>query len=149
MFLEVSLVRHGFITADQFVQAVEYQLSQRPRLGRLALESGKLTMKQVFTVLEQQTESDKPFGETAVELGYLTTRQVGSLLKQQAQRTLPLSQCLIEIGAIDRETLEQASHRLRHEQTGQARRAAAATTPRSRPGQLPVCAAEEAELATF
>ena len=149
MFLEVSLVRRGFITADQFVQAVEWQLAQRPRLGRLALESGKLTMKQVFAVLEEQTEGDKPFGETAVELGFLTKRQVTHLLKQQAQRTLPLSQCLIEIGAIDPETLEQASSRLRHEQTGQARaHCGAERYHRRHAGQLPTCAAEEAELAT-
>ena len=83
MFLEVSLVRRGIITAEQFVQAVEWQLDQRPRLGRLALESGKLTMKQVFAVLEEQTDNDKPFGETAVELGFLTKRQVNNLLKQQ------------------------------------------------------------------
>ena len=66
MFLEVLLVRRGLITAEQFVQAVEWQLAQRPLLGRLALESGKLSMKQVFAELEAQTDNDKPFGETAV-----------------------------------------------------------------------------------
>ncbi len=146
MFLEVSLVRHGFITADQFVQAVEYQLAQRPRLGRLALESRKLTMKQVFAVLTRQTEQDKPFGETAVELGYLTTRQVNSLLKQQAQRTLPLAQCLVEIGAIDPETLERISRRLRHAQTDPGRHDA--TRAGRHPGLPSAGVAEETELAT-
>jgi hypothetical protein len=149
MFLEVSLVRRGYITADQFVQAVEWQLSQRPRLGRLALESGKLTMKQVFAVLEAQADGDKPFGETAVELGYVTRRQVNALLKQQTQRTLPLSQCLLEIGALDPETLAQASACFRHEQTGPSRRATAwHNTTLRRPAPWPACAADEAEAAT-
>jgi hypothetical protein len=148
MFLEVSLVRRGIITAAQFVQAVEWQLTHRPRLGRLALESGKLTMKQVFAVLEQQAEIDKPFGEMAVELGYLTKRQVSNLLKLQTQRTLPLSQCLIEIGAIAPETLEQASLQLRNEQAGTTRHSPAVATNTGRSRSLPACAAEETELAT-
>ncbi len=148
MFLEVSLVRHGFITAEQFVEAAEWQLEQRPRLGRLALESGKLTMKQVFAVLEAQTEGDKPFGETAIELGFLTKRQVANLLRLQAQRTPPLPQCLIEIGAIDPETLEQASFRLRHEQTGNPRHKAERAPTTRRNGRALVSAAEEAEFAS-
>jgi hypothetical protein len=119
MFPEVLLVRRGLITADQFVQAVEWQLDQRPRLGHLALQTGKLTMKQVFAVLEEQTVNDNPFGEIAVELGFLTKRQVTSLLKLQNDRVLPLSQCLIEIGAIDQDVFDRECGHFRHEQTAE------------------------------
>lgn len=145
MFLEVSLVRHGVITAEQFVQAVEWQLAHRPRLGRLALETGKLSMKQVFAVLEAQTDNSKPFGETAVDLGFLKRRQVNTLLKQQAERTPPLAQCLIEIGAVRPEVLEQAGYRLRHEQT---HRSPQTTVPGiGRTTQSSPCLADEPELA--
>ena len=82
MFLEVSLVRRGLITADAVRAGRGMAIDTNARaLGRLALESGKLTMKQVFAVLEEQADNDKPFGETAVELGYLTKRQVNTLLQ--------------------------------------------------------------------
>ncbi|NLX55417.1 MAG: hypothetical protein GXY58_09920 [Planctomycetaceae bacterium] len=148
MFLEVSLVRHGFITAEQFVEAVEWQLEQRPRLGRLALESGRLTMKQVFAVLQAQAEGGKPFGETAIELGFLTKRQVANLLRLQTQRTPLLPQCLVEIGAIDPEALEEASFRLRHEQTGYLRHKVEQAPTTRRSGRALASAAEEAEFAS-
>jgi hypothetical protein len=116
MNLEIALVRRGLITATQFVDAVELQLNRRPRLGRLALETGKLTMKQVFAALEMQTSTDKPFGETVVGLGFITRYQLNSLLRLQRDRTPSLADCLIELGAIDRELLTQESGRFRQEQ---------------------------------
>ncbi len=119
MFLGVNLVRRGVITADQLVDAVERQMNRRPRLGRLALETGKLTMKQVFAVLEEQTVGNQPFGETAIELGFITKRQVSNLLRKQRDMTPSVSECLIEIGAIDRETLDRESNDLRGTQAAE------------------------------
>jgi hypothetical protein len=116
MNLEIALVRRGLITAAQFVDAVELQLNRRPRLGRLALETGKLTMKQVFAALEEQTSNSRPFGETVVALGYITRYQLNSLLRLQRDRTPSLADCLIELGVVDRELLAQESSRFRHEQ---------------------------------
>ncbi len=115
MFLGVTLVRCGMITADDFVAAIERQMDRRPRLGRLALDKGKLTMRQVFAVLEEQTISNKPFGETATALGFVTKRQITYLLRQQRELTPSFSECLVEIGAIDAETLERQRSNLRNE----------------------------------
>lgn len=116
MYLEIALVRRGLITATQFVDAVELQLNRRPRLGRLALETGKLTMKQVFAALEEQTTNNKPFGETVVDLGFITRYQLNSLLRLQRDRTPSLADCLIEMGAVDRDTLTHESNQFRQEQ---------------------------------
>ena len=116
MYLEISLVRRGLISATQFVDAVELQLNRRPRLGRLALETGKLTMKQVFAALEEQTSNNKPFGETVVEMGFITRYQLNSLLRLQRDRTPSLAECLIELGAVDRETLTVESAQFRQQQ---------------------------------
>ena len=116
MFPEILLVRRGLISADQFVQAVEWQFEQRPRLGRVALETGKLTMKQVFAILEEQTVNGKLFGDTAVDLGFLTKRQVTSLLKLQNDRVPTLSQSLIAIGAIDQDEYDREFGDFRQQQ---------------------------------
>ena len=116
MYLEIALVRRGLISAAQFVDAVELQLNRRPRLGRLALETGKLTMKQVFAALEEQTSNNKPFGETVVEMGFITRYQLNSLLRLQRDRTPSLAECLIELGTVERETLTDESTRFRQEQ---------------------------------
>lgn len=127
MNLEIALVRRGLITAAQFVDAVELQLKRRPRIGRLALETGKLTMKQVFAALEEQTRNNQPFGETVVELGFITRYQLNSLLRLQRDRTPSLAECLIELGAIDGDTLAQESHRFRQEQLVEPARSSAPT----------------------
>jgi hypothetical protein len=128
MYLEIALVRRGMITATQFVDAVELQLNRRPRLGRLALETGKLTMKQVFAALEEQTSNNKPFGETVVELGFITRYQLNSLLRLQRDRTPSLAECLIELGAVDRDVLTHESSRFRQEQLRESPPAAPATS---------------------
>lgn len=127
MYLEIALVRRGLISATQFVDAVELQLNRRPRLGRLALETGKLTMKQVFAALEDQTSNKKPFGETVVEMGFITRYQLNSLLRLQRDRTPSLGDCLLELGAIDRETLTHESIRFRQEQVTEAPPSVSAT----------------------
>lgn len=127
MNLEIALVRRGLITAAQFVDAVELQLNRRPRLGRLALETGKLTMKQVFAALEEQTSNNRPFGETVVALGYITRYQLNSLLRLQRDRTPSLADCLIELGVVDRELLARESSRFRQEQLMESPSSAPAT----------------------
>ncbi len=113
MFLAIHMVRQGVISADQLVDALEYQMNRRPRLGRLALASGRMTMKQVFNVLGEQALGNKPFGETAVELGFLTRRQVTHLLRKQREMTPSISECLVEMGVIDRATCDTETSRFR------------------------------------
>ena len=116
MFIGVYLVRRGVITADQFVDAAERQMTCRPRLGRLALESGKLTVKQVFAVLREQALGNDPFGETAIQMGFITRKQLSWLLQKQQELTPTIADCLIALGAIDAETLEQEYARARNDQ---------------------------------
>ncbi len=144
MFLGVNLVRRGVITADQLVDALERQMTCRPRLGRLALETGKLTMKQVFAVLEEQALRNMPFGETAVELGFITKRQVTNLLRKQRDLTPSVSECLIEVGAVDAETLEREITHFRSTQLTEP----TCTSPDQPAGRQPL-AADYADAAAW
>jgi len=112
------LVRQHIITADCFVRIVALQAEARPRIGRLALESGELTVKQVFHILKEQVNSEEPFGEIAVRLNFLTPQQVTRLLWEQHQQTPTFSECMLELGMLDEERLRlelQRFHRAGHD----------------------------------
>lgn len=101
----IYLVRCGALTAEDFVDTVERQLSECPPLGMLAIEERKLTMKQLFAVLQAQAESPQPLGQLAIELGFLTNADVLQLVGLQSERCRPMAEHLVEMGMIDPDDL--------------------------------------------
>jgi len=102
------LVEHGMITTDQFVKALEVQLTSRPLIGALAIETGKLSVKQVFSIL--RTQADMPhemFGELAIQAGFLTKDDLDGLLYQQSVRGTPMPQILGELEFAEASDLEE------------------------------------------
>jgi hypothetical protein len=81
----IYLVRHGVITSDQFVDALDRQLHGRVPIGELAIKRGYLTMHQVFDILDRQAEDGRLFGQIAVDAGYLTESVLNDLLHEQAE----------------------------------------------------------------
>jgi uncharacterized protein YaaQ len=113
MWFASHLYRHGLITADEIVEALIRQSDHRIPLGRLALESKKLTLKQVAKVLAAQTEEGQRFGQLAVRMGFLSEHDVAYLLMVQNNRLPSLTSVLIEMGALDRETADREFHNAR------------------------------------
>lgn len=122
MWFASYLYRRGFVTAEQIVEASIVQNDRRIPLGKLALETKKMSVKQVAKVLNAQTEEGKRFGQLAVQLGFLTDQDVAYLLMVQNDRLPSLMKVLIEMGAIDQETADI--------EFGNARQAAAANGER-------------------
>lgn len=94
------------MSSDQLVDAIEEQCRTRTPIGRLAVESGKLSLAQVSQILQVQADTRKPFGRVAVELGYLDDSELAELLMLQSDRDRPISEILVQQGAITRERLE-------------------------------------------
>lgn len=107
MLFEISLVRKGIVTADDFVRALEMQIELRQPIGRICLEQKRLTMNQLFLVLAEGTGQKLPFGEIAIQLGFLTREDLAEMLLVQSERTPTLSECLVQAGALDGEELER------------------------------------------
>ncbi|TWT95887.1 hypothetical protein Pla108_29640 [Botrimarina colliarenosi] len=107
MELELSLVRSGVVSADDYVEALGRRDEERPPLGQVAIEEGLLGVRQVLDVIRTQHASpDRRFGEIAVEKGYLTADQVAQLLLVQQGRQRSVIQHLVELGSV---SFEQAA----------------------------------------
>lgn len=99
MHFGIYLTENGLISCEQFMEALKHQLSSRPLLGALAIETEKLSVKQVFHILRIQAETPgELFGELAVEQGFLTEADVASLILLQSMRVRPLAQIIVELG---------------------------------------------------
>jgi hypothetical protein len=107
MWISCHLLKKQLISADQLAAAVQRQIQSRPSIGRLALESRKLSMRQVKEILLVQAVDPKPFGEIAREMGFLSIEGLALLLFRQEELSQSLSEILIESGAIDRTRLQQ------------------------------------------
>ena len=86
MLFEISLVRRGIVTADDFVRALEMQIERRQPIGRICLEQKRLTMNQLFLVLAEGTGQKLPFGEIAIQLGFLTRAGFEQIQAEQSTR---------------------------------------------------------------
>lgn len=104
MELELSLVRSGLVSADDYVEALGRREEERPPLGQVAIEEGLLGVRQVLEVIRSQhVDPDRLFGEVAIEKGFLTTQQVATLLMVQQQRQRPVIDHLVELGRVSYE----------------------------------------------
>jgi hypothetical protein len=113
MWFATYLHRNGLVTAEQIVEAAQRQISDRAPIGRLALESKKMTMSQVAKVLSIQANEQKAFGRIALENGFLSEADLAYLLMLQSDRTKPIAEYLIEMGAIDRDVMQDGSAKAR------------------------------------
>jgi hypothetical protein len=103
----IYLVRHGMITADQFVDALDRQLHGRVPIGELAIKRGYLTMHQVFDVLDRQAEDGRLFGQIAVDSGYLTESALNDLLHVQAEYVPSLRNVLAEMRILTDDVIQR------------------------------------------
>ncbi len=103
------LVSSGYLTREQFEEAVEAEAQVRVKLGLIAVTEKLMTQQQADEVNNLQAIMDKRFGDIAVEKGYLSDEQVGRLLKKQGNIYMVFVQALIDKGFM---TLEEADEML-------------------------------------
>jgi hypothetical protein len=120
MLFEVYLVRKGWISPAQLINAIEAQARSHTPLGQLAIEQRKLTMKQLFHVIAAQAETDQPFGKVAVELGYLKEADVAQLLMLQRDSVPSIGAFLVRQGAIQEATLQAEMQQFHRHMANQA-----------------------------
>jgi hypothetical protein len=101
MHFGLYLRKKGLITSEQFIAALESQLSTMVTIGQLALEEGVLSARDIFDVLQSQNDCPSElFGQLAVELGMMSREDLMRLLMVQADRKRPLAAILVEQGAL-------------------------------------------------
>jgi len=93
----------GRVRWSELVEAIAWQRTQRPPLGRIAVELGFLAHDDVGVILERRREAGAngiPFGEWALRLGYLTPFQLLAILGQQLRLQRPIGQFFVERGVL-------------------------------------------------
>lgn len=96
----LRLLSRRIATSRQIQAALRVRQAERPKIGALALEQGKLTVPQVFEILRRQAMTGEYFGRIAVRLGYLDEASLRELLWLQVERSRTLADILEEQGVI-------------------------------------------------
>ncbi len=108
----------GRVRWSELVDAIAWQRSQRPPVGRIAVDFGFLRHDDVGVLLERRREAGAhgtPFGEWAVRQGYLTTFQLLAILGHQLRLQRPIGAYFVERGLLDEEDIDRARRAiLRH-----------------------------------
>ena len=79
------LIRHGLITPEQLLAALDLQLETNKELGAFAVDLKVLTKKQADDINVKQRRTDGRFGEIAIAEGLLTAKQVDRLLERACE----------------------------------------------------------------
>jgi hypothetical protein len=108
----------GRVRWSELVDAIAWQRTQRPPLGRIAVELGFIAADDVGVILERRREAgahSTPFGEWAVRLGYLSSFQLLAVLGRQLRLQRPIGEFFVERGLVDRDEIDAIRRRiLRH-----------------------------------
>jgi hypothetical protein len=107
---------------SELAEAIAWQRSQRPPLGRIAVELGYLAHDDVGVILERRRLAGAnaiPFGEWAIRIGHLTRFQVLAALGRQARWQRPIGQWFVERGLLEPDEVEDVRgrvvrHNVRH-----------------------------------
>jgi hypothetical protein len=89
----------GRVRWSDLAEAIAWQRTQRPPLGRIAVDYGFLAPDDPGVILERRREAGASavlFGEWAVRLGYLTPFQLLAALGHQLRMQRPIGQFFVE-----------------------------------------------------
>jgi hypothetical protein len=101
----------GRIPFDALVEALAWQRSVRPRVGRLAVECGFLSASEVTEVLARRRAADAdevPFAEYATRIGLLTPFERLALLAEQGRYRRRIGSFFVERGWLEEAELDAA-----------------------------------------
>ncbi len=101
----------GRVGWQSYVAAVAWQRSQRPAIGRLAVDLGLLGQRDVAELLERRRREGaqaEPFGEFAVRRGFLTRAQLLGLIGRQHRGQRRIGLFFLERALLTADELEGA-----------------------------------------
>ena len=101
------LVEKEIIKNDEYLAAVEKQLTVRVKLGTIAIAEGLLSEDEVEAINRAQMQFDKRFGDIAIEKGLLTLEQIGSLLDKQGNPYMQFIEALTECTKLSATVLDK------------------------------------------
>ncbi|HEY6002085.1 MAG TPA: molecular chaperone DnaJ, partial [Anaeromyxobacter sp.] len=108
----------GRVRWSDLADAIAWQRTQRPPLGRIAVDFGFLAPDDPGVILERRREAGAhavPFGEWAVRLGYLRPFQLLAALGHQLRLQRPIGQFFVERRMLAPDEIEDVRRRiLRH-----------------------------------
>jgi hypothetical protein len=108
----------GRVRWSELADAIAWQRTQRPPLGRIAVDLGFLAPDDPGVILERRREAGAnavPFGEWAVRLGYLTPFQLLAALGHQLRMQRPIGRFFVERRMLEEDEIEDVRRRiLRH-----------------------------------
>ncbi|MGC4000191.1 MAG: molecular chaperone DnaJ [Anaeromyxobacter sp.] len=105
----------GRVPWTALVEAIAWQRTQRPPVGRIAVEWGFLEPDDVGRILEQrrvESATATPFGEYAVRLGYLTSFQLLAVLGRQLRLQRRIGEFFVARGWLDAEEIDDLRRRI-------------------------------------
>jgi hypothetical protein len=105
----------GRVRWSELADALAWQRTQRPPVGRIAVDFGFLASDDVGVILERRREAGAhavPFGEWAVRLGFLTSFQLLATLGQQLRLQRPIGQFFVERGLIEADEIDGVRRRI-------------------------------------
>jgi hypothetical protein len=105
----------GRVRWSELADAIAWQRSQRPAVGRIAVELGFLGPDDVGVILERRREAGAngvPFGEWAVRLGYLTPFQLLAALGRQFRFQRPIGEFFVARGMLEPDDVEDVRARI-------------------------------------
>jgi len=101
------LVEKEIIKNEEYLAAVEKQLTVRVKLGTIAIAEGLLTEDEVESINRTQMQFDKRFGDIAIEKGLLTFEQIGELLDKQGNPYMQFIEALTECTKLSAAVLDK------------------------------------------
>lgn len=113
------LYHTGRISREALADALDWQRSQRPAFGSVAVELGFLDHLTLGTVLDARRMGER-IGRTAVRLGLLSPQMRDWIVSHQQQSQRPIGAYFVERGVLSEQELgailtEQQSHNHRSE----------------------------------
>ncbi len=119
------LIEHELVTAEQIVECLDLQSDVTPRVGHIALWSGRLRMSQIWQILEHQADKGGLFGDIAIELGFFDKAARDEIIIEQLERRPRVEELLVERGYVSAEAMRVARQQWNRESMAASRGEAA------------------------
>jgi CheY-specific phosphatase CheX len=115
-FFGQFLLERRVISAEELLEAVEYQEAENLKFGDYALSKGYLDAMDVRRLNDEQRRTDMMIGELAVKLRMMSSEQVDELLTRQRNDHMFIGEALVRKGTITPDILEKELERFKEDQ---------------------------------
>lgn len=100
------LVVRERLTSEQLMTVLDHQRAERPLLGKMLVESGKISSCQATRILTYLNENQGRFGDVAVQLGFLDQETLDATFSEQKKLRPGLRYIMCELGYLDKVSID-------------------------------------------